>query len=178
MKIDKAFIDKYRPCDEALTYLKPLLESNNDAVAVLEHLIENEEYGWAQWGMARCLSNDNARLWALKCAEAVLPILEAAFPHDSRPRRAFEAAKSNTVTAEILNVVNAAYSSYHLYACTYTYAYATAAAVVNAAYSSYPLYDCTYIYAYGAAAAAAYANPDLQVPLLLLGLDMLQEQEK
>jgi hypothetical protein len=181
MKIDKAFIDKYRPCDAALEYLEPQLESNNDAVAVLERLIAKEMYDWAWWGMVRCLNTDNARLWAIYCAEAVLPIFEANYPNDNRPRLAVEEAKNNTVTDEIAraaniaasyvaNVSGASYASYAAYYAAYAAHYAAYHAANPGAYYAASTVGAAF-------AAATRANPDLEVPLLLLGLDMLREQE-
>jgi hypothetical protein len=43
---------------------------------------------------ARLLDRRSAALFAADCAERVLPIFEAAYPTDDRPRKAIEAARS------------------------------------------------------------------------------------
>ena len=83
---------------------------------------------------------------AIGFAERALPIWEAEYPEDMRPRRAIEAAK------EWLNNPSAdAYAA----RATYAAAYAAADAAAYAAYAA--AYAATYAAAYAAADAAAYA---------------------
>ena len=79
------------------------------------------------------LTPEQNRLWAIACAELVLPIFEEKYPNDDRPRKAIEAAKDKSQDA--------------------TYAAAAAWASSWVAYTAYANYAA---YAADAAWAAAF----------------------
>src|SRR3990167_8191218 len=69
-----------------------------------------------------------ARLFAIDCPERVLPVFEAKYPNDQRPRQAIQAAKdymAGKITREALHA--AAHAAYA----------AAAANAANAAYAAY-----------------------------------------
>ena len=47
------------------------------------------------------LTPEQNRLWAIACAELVLPIFEEKYPNDDRPRKAIEAAKDKSPDADV-----------------------------------------------------------------------------
>jgi hypothetical protein len=108
------------------------------------------------------LSDKSARRLAVFSAEAVLPIFEAKYPTDLRPRKAIEAAKRviEDDTAENRKeayAANAAANAANAYAAADTAraaAYAAAYAAANAAYAAA---NAAYVAAAYVAANAAYA---------------------
>lgn len=80
-------------CDEALNLLKPRVHYTarmaREAGCSLTHLL---------WALDRMARHDHSiakrrALFAADCAERVLPIFEARFPNDTRPRKAIQAAR-------------------------------------------------------------------------------------
>jgi hypothetical protein len=99
--------------------------------------------------------------FAADCAARVLPIFEAKFPDDDRPRKAIEAARLGAVAAaaaRAADAANAAYAHAAAYAAANA-AYAAAAAANAAANAAYAAAYAAYAAAYAARAAAnaAYA---------------------
>ena len=85
----------------------------------------------------------NDKQKAIAWAEYVLPIFEAKYPEDNRPRKAIVAAKNKTDYAD--------------YADDAAYAAASAAYADDAAYAAYAAAYAAYAAASAAAAYAAYA---------------------
>ena len=82
-----------------------------------------------------------ARLFAIDCAERVLPIFEAKYPNDQRPRQAIQAAKdymAGKITREALRA--AAYAAYAADAAAYAAYAACAAYAADAACAAYAAY--------------------------------------
>ena len=65
--------------------------------------------------LAKKLTPEQNRLWAIACAELVLPIFEAEYPDDDRPRLAIEAAKNKSPDADAPDYV--AYAPDYVAAC-------------------------------------------------------------
>ena len=109
---------------------------------------------WMLWLMARVkpLTKEQAVTLACRFAMEVLPIFEAKYPNDKRPRLAIEAAQ-----AWLQNPSSAA-----AYAAAYAaYAAADAADAADAAYAAYAAYaSADAAYAAADAAYAAYASAD------------------
>ena len=96
---------------------------------------------------------------AAECAELVLPIYEAVYPDDDRPRKAIEAAKRGDLD-ECCAAANAAYTA--AYAAAAYAAYAAAAyAAYAAAYAAYAAYAAAYTAADAADATADAAADDV-----------------
>ena len=95
-------------------------------------------------------------LWAADCAERVLPIFEAKYPNDNRPRLAIEAARGvDGDAAYAAAAYAAAYAAYA--AAADAAARAAADAADAAAYAAYAAYAADAAYAAYAADAAARA---------------------
>ena len=107
------------------------------------------------------LTRDVLVTFAADCAARVLPIFEARFPDDDRPRKAIEAARSGGAAADRAHAAYAAYAAAN--AANAANAAGNAAnAAANAAYAAYAAYAAARAAAYAANAAyaAAYAATD------------------
>src|SRR3990167_277679 len=102
------------------------------------------------------LPKETLQKFAIYCAESVLPLFEAKYPDDKRPREAIAAAKEymagNITLKELGNKRSAASAAYS--AANAAAAYAAAHAAYAAAYAATNAAAAAYAYA---AAAAAYA---------------------
>jgi hypothetical protein len=136
MKFNKNWVKNTQPCREGLKWL--LSQDTDDAVLIIERLISEKKFRWAEWAISKSLTKIQNVRWAVFSAEQVLPIFEKRYPNDLRPRKAIEAAKK--------------YIEAPAYAYAYAYAAADAAAAARAAYAADAAAD-----AYAAAAADAYA---------------------
>ena len=65
-----------------------------DTRQILLGLYEQERYEWANWLLCRVMSRRQRIKYAIHAAEPVLPIFEAAYPGDDRPRKAIKAARA------------------------------------------------------------------------------------
>jgi hypothetical protein len=127
-------------------------------------LLNEGHWNWARWVIVRCLNKEENVKLAIFCAKEVLPIFEAKFPDDKRPRKAIKAAiawckkpceETHSVTA---NAAVAAYAAADDAYAASTYAAAAnatanAAAAAATAASAASATDDAY-----AAATAAYAD--------------------
>ncbi|MFN2236780.1 MAG: putative immunity protein, partial [Anaerolineales bacterium] len=55
---------------------------------------KKEKLEWANWLLVRCLNKKQAVQYAVFAAELSLPLFEAKYPDDDRPRKAIECAKA------------------------------------------------------------------------------------
>jgi hypothetical protein len=89
-------IRKHSPCEESW---KKLLASLNktqadDEALPLRHILDTLGVSDAIWALRSLEGADREiRLFASDCAERVLPIYEAQYPEDMRPRQAIEVAR-------------------------------------------------------------------------------------
>jgi hypothetical protein len=89
------------------------------------------------------LTRDVLVTFAADCAARVLPIFEAKFPDDDRPRKAIEAARSGDAadaaayTAHARNAADAAYAAYTAYTAYTAHARNAADTAYAAAYAAY-----------------------------------------
>ena len=106
--------------------------------------------------LAEKLTPEQNRLWAIACAELVLPIFEEKHPDDDRPRLAIEAAKNKSPDAGAWAAVRDAWA---------------ARAAAWAAWA-----DAGAAWAAGAARAAAlYKKLDVWMEIHLVNLRKLRE---
>jgi hypothetical protein len=84
--------------------------------------------------LAKKLTPEQNRLWAIACAELVLPIFEDKYPNDNRPRLAIEAAKNKSPDAARAAVFAARAAAYAAEAAYAIYAAHAADAAYYAAY--------------------------------------------
>ncbi|MCP4472915.1 MAG: hypothetical protein GY815_19925, partial [Gammaproteobacteria bacterium] len=109
----------------------------------------------------RCLRTQDYKdywLFLADVAEAVLPIFEAEYPDDKRPRQAIKAIRdwhNGDITKEQLKVY--ADAAYGAYAASYAATAAAHAAYAAGSYAAAAAYTTTSYAAYAAAAATSYA---------------------
>ena len=134
MKIIKKWLEQNNACAEGIEWFTK--QKENNAIILIEKLLLEDHFDWANWSICRILGKDNKIRYAIHAAKLVLHIFEDKYPGDKRPRKAIESANN------YLNS-NAAYAAY---------AYANAASAAAYAADAYAAADAA------AAAAYAYAN--------------------
>ena len=170
----------HKPCTEGYDWAK-----ENNIASLSEAFAKLERADWWLW-LARAydVDLDRPRLvtFAADCAERVLPIFEARYPEDLRPRKAIEAARAW--------VACPAPETYAAYAAAYAASDAAASyAASDASDAAYAAADAAYdaaahaaSSAYAAASsayAAAYAAVDvdeIKVRIIRFGMAMLEEE--
>jgi hypothetical protein len=165
MKITKKWLENKNACQDGIDWF--IAQSETDAVKIIESLIEQKQYSWANWLLVRIMSYRQYVAYAIFSAELVIDIYEKKYPNNKAPRQAIEAAKLclNSPTKNNKKVAtayadDAAYAAYDAaddaaYAADDAAAYAAAAAAAYAAYAAAD--DAAYAADAYAAAAAAYA---------------------
>ena len=108
------------------------------------------------WGYARRVNRKTRILWACHAVELALPIFEAKYPADDRPRKAIEAAKKCALRNTAKNI-SASAAAYAVSSVASAAAYAAAAdayaAATNVSYAAYK--DANVANAVASAASAA-----------------------
>ena len=94
MKINKTQILDLKPCDRYNRGVLNRLVPDREEIEAIEILNLGLPHGDLVWLACRLMTREQAVSFALGCAERVLPIWEAKYPDDNRPRLAIEAAKS------------------------------------------------------------------------------------
>ena len=96
MKMDLQLLNKLRACSPAVQRYKAAGQPDS-VEKYLELLLTDEDQenclNYALWLLPNVLDVDNCRRYAIFAAEQILPIFEAAYPEDKRPRLAIEAAE-------------------------------------------------------------------------------------
>src|SRR5574343_565058 len=92
--ITKEWLREKGACSEGYDWF--IRQRTRDEVRVLERLIKEDKYDWANWLIVRRMTRPQYLQYAEFAAEQVLDIFEAKFPNDHRPRQAIEAAKPCT----------------------------------------------------------------------------------
>lgn len=152
MKITNKTIAKLNPCqdrhDNYLIFYKGKTHTKAQFLGLKN--ITHEDKIWVAF---RLLPLDSIALCAADIAELVLPIFEAQYPNDLRPRLAIEAARSKTMTLQ--EKCNAAYTASRAYYASNDAAYATYAATYAADAATYATNAAHAAYATSTANAAA-----------------------
>ena len=133
--ITKEWLREQRACTEGYDWF--IRQQVRDEIKVIEHLIKDEKYDWANWLIVRRMPRPQYLQYAVFAAEQVIDIFEKRYPNDKRPRLAIEAARQ-CITDGSVDVKNAAaYAAYAAYAAAAYAAYAAYAAAAYAAYAAY-----------------------------------------
>lgn len=90
IKITKRFINKWKPCQEAVDWF--YAQDERDSLAIIKKLIKEDRLWWASWLVARLLDRNGRIKYAVYAAKRALPLFESAYPGDKRPREAINAA--------------------------------------------------------------------------------------
>jgi hypothetical protein len=183
--ITDAWIEKYKPCQSALDWWN---KKQKDSLTILNQLIDDKKYNWADWMITRIMHKHEYVAYAIFAAEQVIHIYEKKYPNDDKPRKAIEAAKRYLKNPTIKNK-DAAYaasaSAYAASASAYA-AYAASASAYAASASAYAAYaaaSAASAYAayaaYAASASASAASKEtMRIKILKYGIELLKGEKK
>ena len=101
-KFSKESLKKHSACGEGVRWF--LSQKETEPVAVVEKLIEEKHFDWANWAVVRCMTYKQYVGYAVFAAEQVVDIYEKKNPGDKRPRQAIEAAKKYCNTDKITHL--------------------------------------------------------------------------
>jgi hypothetical protein len=161
VEITKEWLLEKKACSEGTEWF--LNQKESDAEKVIENLLRENHFNWANWALTKLMTVRQCRQYAIFAAEQVLEIFEKQYPDDKRPRLAIEAAKAvmENNTEENRRAADAAAYAANAAANAANAAYAAYAAnaAANAAYAAYAAAYAADAAAYAANAAyAAYAE--------------------
>ena len=106
MTITRRQVLALKPSDDFKAWYK----GNNETDALTLLLQVNEKSrAWAFWGCGNWMTTGQRVKWAIYCAELVLPIYEAKYQIDSRPRDAIVAAKTASAACAAYAVADRPY---------------------------------------------------------------------
>lgn len=162
MKITLEEVLKFKLCPEAEKWAINKYKAPIELKSVIKDLEKIKQLDWANWLIARLLSNDDKIKFAIFTAEQVLWIYEKKYPDDLRPRKAIEAAK------EYLRLKTDAAADAAANAADAAYAAADAAAYMAANAAVYAVYAATNV------ATNAAAEKKMQLKIVNYGLGLLQ----
>jgi hypothetical protein len=94
VKLTLEWLEEKGACADGIAWWRA--SGLTDGIAVCERLVaedEQEKTEWANWLVARLLSWPGRIRYAVYTTEKVLPLFEAQYPDDKRPRQAIDAAK-------------------------------------------------------------------------------------
>jgi hypothetical protein len=183
MKITAEWLKEKNACQSGFDWWK--LSKCRTVETTVKKLIASEKLDWANWLVARALSDKNKIRYVIFAAEQVLELFEKKYPEDRRPRIAIEAAKEvlKKNNPETRRAADAAAHAAHAAA----YAAATANAAEDAAATAYAAYAAAYAAAHAAdaahdAAAAAYAayaatKAAMKIKIVEYGLSLIVRQK-
>ena len=92
MKITKEWLEQNNACEEGIEWFTK--QKENNAIILIEKLLFENHFGWANWSICRILKRDDKTRYAIHAAKLVLHIFEDKHPDDKRPRKAIEAANN------------------------------------------------------------------------------------
>ena len=181
-KFSKESLRKHSACGEGVRWF--LSQKETEPVAVVEKLIEEKHFDWANWAVVRCMTYKQYVSYAVFAAEQVIDIYEKKNPDDKRPRQAIDAAKKcienpskknkDAAYAAAYAATNAAHAAYA--ATNATNATNAAYAATNATNAAYAATNATNA-AYAANAANA-AGDKMHIKLIRYGLKLLKTDSK
>lgn len=92
MKITKKWLKVKGACDDGVEWF--CSQKEKDGVKVVEALMAEEKYCWADWLIVRIMTRPQYLSYAIFASEQVIDIFEKQYPYDKSPRKAIETAKA------------------------------------------------------------------------------------
>ena len=89
--ITKKWLKNQGACVEGYDWF--IHQHDTDELSVLNRLISEKRYDWANWLIARRMTRQQYLQYAIYAAEQVIELFEKQYPNDKRPRLAIEAAR-------------------------------------------------------------------------------------
>ena len=93
MKITLEFLKEKSACYRGINLFEEKYPEGGELEDVCKTALELNHFDYANWLLTRLMDKQQAVKYAIFAAELVLPIFEAKYPDDKRPRKAIEAAK-------------------------------------------------------------------------------------
>jgi len=171
------WIKRWRPCKKGIKWLKG---KDPNAIKILELLIKEKRYNWANWTIVRVMTYEQYVSYAMYATEQITGIYEKKCPNNKIFHKIIEAAKKCIKNPTKKNKIAAvAYADVYVGAINAYVAYVAVTAYVAAAAAAYAA-DADAAAAYTAAAYAdaaddAYANDSLKLKILKYGISLLKE---
>jgi len=94
MKVTKNWLVKHNACSDGMSFVNEHKLIGTDECYFIRQLVKLDKHEWALWLLVRRLDRKDRIRFAVYCAKDVLPIYEAEYPDDDRPRKAIEAAEA------------------------------------------------------------------------------------
>jgi len=94
MKVTKNWLIKHDACSDGMSFVNEHKLIGTDECDFIRQLVKLDKHEWALWLLVRRLDRKNRIRFAVYCAKDVLPIYEAEYPNDDRPRKVIEAAEA------------------------------------------------------------------------------------
>jgi hypothetical protein len=153
MKITKKWLENKNACQNGIDWF--IAQSETDAIKIIESLIEQKQFAWANWLIVRVMTYKQRLAYSIFAAELVIDIYEKKYSDNKAPRQAIDAAKLclKSPTKNNKSKASAAYDA--------AYADAAAAAASDA-------YAAAFVAAYASASDAVAYIKILQNGLYIL----------
>lgn len=149
------FLKAHHACANGIKYVTDSNLIGLPGNQLVEKLIENNKFDWANWLIVRIMTNEQRLHYAIFAAEQVLENFELQYANDKRTRQAIKAAKKCLENPSTKNR-KAAQVAVNLYRSAANSADLAASAAYSAAYSAVRLAADSPAYsAYSAACSAA-----------------------
>ena len=94
MRVTKNWLVKHNACSDGMSFVTEHKLIGSDECDFIRQLVKLDKHDWALWLLVRRLDRKDRIRFAVYCARDVLPIYEAEYPNDDRPRKAIEAAEA------------------------------------------------------------------------------------
>ena len=110
--ITQTRLQEMNPCSGGFIWYKANFSSGrHNALNVVNKLIGDDKFQWANWFISRCMNHSQKVRYAIFAAEQVIKIFEKKYPNDRRPRKAIQAAKASLKVSSKKNLNVAAYAA-------------------------------------------------------------------
>ena len=184
-------VKKMVPCVESIPWAEEHFKNNlNDPHAadlVIEILMNDKKYDWANWLIVRCMTRPQYLGYAIFAAEQVIDIYEKEYPEDKGPRGEIESAKrvlkndneetrAAAWTAWAAGAAWAARAARAAAEAAWAAWAARAAGAVGAAWAARAAAGAAWAARAAAEATGAAAEKDMQIKILNFGLKLLREE--
>ncbi len=171
--ITQEWLEENKACYEGTKWF--LRQGKREAIDVIRALVADNHWNWANWTLVRLLSRKQQLSYAIFASGLVLPIFEAEYPNDNRPRLAIEATrkcleKDTKKNREAANAAaNAADDAAANAADDAAYAVSSAGAAASAANAAN---------AANAADAAVYADIRTKKEIIEYGISLIGRERR
>ena len=184
--ITKEWIRDKNPCAKALKWWD---KKERDPMKILNLLMKEKKYDWANWFIVRIMTYAQYVDYAVYAAEQVIDIYEIKYPNDNRPRTAIASAKKCIKNPSVKNkhaAETASDAAYYAASAAFDAASDAASAVAEAAYyaadaasavaeAASTAYAAGAVYAADAAGAVYAAYAAMKLKILKYGIKLLKE---